>query len=252
MNLVYIENNRPVTDSLAVAETFGKEHRRVLQDIRSLECSEDFNQHNFVQVDYKDSKGRTYPKYIITQDGFAFLVMGYTGKEAARFKELYINEFNRMKQQLSLQQFNIPQTLHEALFLASKVEAERVKLAEQNLQLVEKIEQDKPLVVFAESVQVSQDSILVRDMAKLLKQNGIETGETRFFEYLRDNGYLIKSGTDYNMPTQRSMNLGIMEVKTGTRNGSNGVTRITRTPKITGKGQVYFINKFLNKLPQVR
>lgn len=240
MNLVFINQDQPVTDSLTVAETFGKRHDNVLQDIKSLECSEEFSLLNFQESEYTNERGRTYPKYLITQDGFAFLVMGYTGKEAARFKELYINEFNRMKQQLALQQFNIPQNMHEALLLAAGLESERHKL-----QI--KIEQDKPLVVFAESIQVSKDLILVRDMAKLLKQKGVETGETRFFEYLRDNGYLIKSGSDRNMPTQRSMNLGIIEVKTGSRLGSEGVTKITRTPKITGKGQVYFINKFLNK-----
>ncbi|MBW7475915.1 Rha family transcriptional regulator [Paenibacillus oenotherae] len=100
MNLVRIENGRPVTDSLTVAETFGKEHRRVMQDVRELECSEEFNQHNFVQIDYTDSRNRTYPKYLITEQGFAFLVMGYTGKEAARFKEMYISEFGRMREQL--------------------------------------------------------------------------------------------------------------------------------------------------------
>ncbi|CAH1054053.1 Rha family transcriptional regulator [Paenibacillus pseudetheri] len=100
-NLVSVDNGRPVTDSLTVAEVFGKDHKRVLQDIRGLECSEEFNQHNFVPIDYTDSRKRTYPKYIITQDGFSFLVMGYTGKEAARFKEMYIKQFNEMRDQLN-------------------------------------------------------------------------------------------------------------------------------------------------------
>lgn len=259
MELVFIDNGQPVTDSLVVAETFGKRHDDVLKSIRELDCSEEFSLRNFSESTYINERGRTYPKFLMTQDGFAFLVMGYTGKEAARFKEMYINEFNRMKQQLALQQFNIPQNYRDALYLAADLEEERARLAELNQQLEQKtleqqakIEKDQPLVIFAESVQISQDSILVRDMAKLLRQKGIETGEGRFFEYLRNNGYLIKGGSDYNMPTQRSMDLGIMEVKTGTRNGSNGITRITRTPKITGKGQVYFMNKFLNKLPQVQ
>jgi len=183
--------------------------------------------------------------YLWTEKGAWLHAKSLNTDRAWEAYEMLVDEYYRVTQEKALQQFNIPQTLSEALRFAAE-------LSDKNEAMQKKIEQDKPLVVFAESVQVSQDSILVRDMAKLLKQNGIETGETRFFEYLRDNGYLIKSGTDYNMPTQRSMNLGIMEVKTGTRNGSNGVTRITRTPKITGKGQVYFMNKFLNKLPQVR
>lgn len=99
--LVFIENNRPVTDSLTVAETFGKQHKDVLRDIRSLECSEDFRERNFAPSSYRSEQNKELPKYIITQDGFAFLVMGYTGKEAARFKEMYINEFNRMHEQLA-------------------------------------------------------------------------------------------------------------------------------------------------------
>lgn len=97
--LVFIENGRTVTDSLTVAEVFGKEHKRVMQDIRELECTKEFNRHNFVPIGYTDLRNRSKPKYLITQDGFSFLVMGYTGKEAARFKEMYIMEFNRMRDQ---------------------------------------------------------------------------------------------------------------------------------------------------------
>jgi phage antirepressor YoqD-like protein len=116
-----------------------------------------------------------------------------------------------------------------------------------NKRLQTKIDEDKPLVLFAESLQVSQDSILVADLAKLLKQNGVDIGEKRLFSWLRENGYLIKSGSEYNMPTQRSMDLKIMEIKMGHRSSSDGTVKITRTPKITGKGQVYFINKFIDQ-----
>lgn len=113
--LVFIENKKVVTDSLTVAEVFGKEHKRVMQDIRELECSEEFNRHNFVLISYRDSINREKPKYIITQDGFSFLVMGYTGKEAARFKEMYINEFNRMRESLN----NLPSDPLKALMQAT-------------------------------------------------------------------------------------------------------------------------------------
>lgn len=98
--IVFVENNRAVTDSLTVAEVFGKEHRRVMQDIRELECSNDFRVHNFVQSTYENAQGRATPKYIITENGFTLLVMGYTGKEAMRFKEMYIAEFERMRDQI--------------------------------------------------------------------------------------------------------------------------------------------------------
>lgn len=238
--LVFLNNNRPVTDSLTVAASFEKEHRRVLQDIREVlnQVEAEWGMHHFVQTTYENEQnGQHYPKYLITEQGFTLLVMGYTGSRAMKFKIDYINEFDRMKSELNKPQFQLPQTFAEALRLAAD-------LSEKTVALEAKIESDKPLVHFAESLQISQDSILVADMAKLLKQNGIDMGEHRLFRWLRDNGYLIKSGSEYNMPTQRSMELKLFEVKTGTRNGSEGVVRITRTTKVTGKGQIYFLNKF--------
>lgn len=111
-----------------------------------------------------------------------------------------------------------------------------------------KIEADKPLVHFAESLQISKDSILVSDLATLLKQNGIDYGEKRLFKYLREEGYLIKGGSEYNMPTQRSMDLKIFEIKMGSRSSSDGTVKLTRTPKVTGKGQIYFINKLKGRV----
>ncbi|NPC90987.1 phage repressor protein/antirepressor Ant [Bacillus sp. WMMC1349] len=121
-------------------------------------------------------------------------------------------------------------------------------LRNQNNQLKKQIEQNKPKVLFADSVSASSTSILVGELAKLLKQNGIETGQKRFFAWLRDNGYLIKrKGTDYNMPTQKSMESGLFEIKETSITHSDGHISISKTPKVTGKGQVYFINKFLTK-----
>lgn len=98
--LVFIENGEAVTDSLKVAEVFGKRHDSVMRDIRNLECSEEFNLHNFVEVDYVDDRKRTYAKYLIKRDGLTFLVMGYTGKTAAEYKEKYIAAFNQMEEAL--------------------------------------------------------------------------------------------------------------------------------------------------------
>ncbi|WP_346234543.1 phage antirepressor [Lysinibacillus telephonicus] len=107
------------------------------------------------------------------------------------------------------------------------------------------IEEQKPKVLFADSVSASNSSILIRELAKLISQNGVPIGEKRLFEWLRNNGYLIKKpGSDYNSPTQRSMELGLFEIKESTINRSNGV-QIMKTPKVTGRGQLYFINKFL-------
>ncbi|WP_242387569.1 phage antirepressor KilAC domain-containing protein [Enterococcus gallinarum] len=117
-----------------------------------------------------------------------------------------------------------------------KVKALKVEIAEL-----------KPKAIFADSVSASHTSILVGDLAKLIKQNGIDIGAGRLFKWLREKGYLIKrKGTDWNMPTQKSMELGLFEVKETVVSHSDGHTSINRTPKVTGKGQVYFVNKFLN------
>lgn len=108
------------------------------------------------------------------------------------------------------------------------------------------IEQMKPKALFADAVATSHTSILVGEMAKILKQNGVPNmGQRRFFGWLRDHGYLIKRGTDYNMPTQRSMEQGLFEIKETVVSHASGYTSISKTPKITGKGQQFFVNKFL-------
>jgi anti-repressor protein len=105
----------------------------------------------------------------------------------------------------------------------------------------------KPKALFAEAVQASHTSILVGDLAKLISQNGVNIGSHRLFEWLRQNGFLIKRGSSRNMPTQYSMDLGLFEVKERAFTNPDGSVRVTRTTKVTGKGQVYFINKFLEK-----
>lgn len=112
--------------------------------------------------------------------------------------------------------------------------------------LQEQILLDKPKVIFADAVASSHTSILVGELSKLLKQNGVDIGQNRLFVWLRENGFLIKrKGTDFNMPTQYSMDLGLFEIKERTINNADGSIRTTKTPKVTGKGQQYFINKFL-------
>ena len=126
--------------------------------------------------------------------------------------------------------------------MATRLKEEKAK----NKELEDKMKEDKPKVLFADAVATSQSSILVGDLAKILKQNGIETGQKRLFSKLRDEGYLIKqNGMSYNMPTQKSMELELFEIKETAVTHSDGHISISKTPKVTGKGQVYFINKFL-------
>ena len=110
------------------------------------------------------------------------------------------------------------------------------------------IEQQKPKVLFADAVETSNTSILIGELAKLLKQNGVDIGQNRLFDWLRDNGYLIKAKrSDWNMPTQSAMDMKLFEVKERAINNPDGSVKVTRTTKVTGKGQTYFVNKFLNK-----
>lgn len=140
--------------------------------------------------------------------------------------------------------WNTPeQVFARALKLADK-EIDRLK-ADKSV-LIEDVQRMKPKEIFADAVSASRTSILVGDLAKLLRQNGINTGAQRLFEWLRNNGYLIKrKGTDWNMPTQYSMEIGLFEIKESSHVDGNGCNITTRTPKVTGKGQQYFINKFL-------
>ena len=122
------------------------------------------------------------------------------------------------------------------------------RLEERTIHLEQKIEQDKPKVLFADAVSTSQNTILIGDLAKILRQNGVEMGPNRLFQWLRENGYLIKQkGSSYNMPTQKSMELGLFKIKETCVTHSDGHTSINRTPKVTGKGQIYLVNKILKK-----
>lgn len=118
---------------------------------------------------------------------------------------------------------------------------------EKNRRLQAENSRMKPKEIFADAVSTSHTSILIGDLAKLLKQNGYETGQKRLFEMMRSEGFLIKNGDSKNMPTQRSMEMGLFEVKETTITNSDGSIRITKTTKVTGKGQLYFINRFLNR-----
>lgn len=189
--------------------------------------------------------GGTQQMTVINESGLYALILGSKKVEAKPFKRWVTHEvLPSIRKTGSYNVHQMPQSFAEALEgyaaqlrLTEAIDAERKQLATQ-------IAADRPKVLFAESLQVSNDSILIGELAKLLKQNGIDIGGTRLFRLLREEGYLMSKGDQYNMPTQRSMDLKIMEIKAGTRGGSDGAVHITRTTKITGKGQIYFVNKF--------
>lgn len=143
------------------------------------------------------------------------------------------------------EKWNSPEAIMARALQLSNVKMKQLETTVSDLQ--KQMEQDKPKVLFADSVTASSSSILIGELAKLIKQNGVDIGQRRLFEWMRVNGYLIKrKGSEYNLSTQRSMEQGLMEIKE-TSVVHTGYTTISKTPKVTGKGQVYFINLFLGQ-----
>lgn len=180
----------------------------------------------------------------VNESGLYALIFGSKLESAKRFKRWVTSEvlpaIRKHGAYAVDELLNNPDMAIKA-FTALKEERERNKLLQaDNVRM-------KPKEIFADAVAASKQSILIGELAKLLKQNGYDTGEKRLFTYLRDNGYLIRrKGTDYNAPTQKSMEMGLFEVKETAVTHSDGHTTINKTTKITGKGQQYFINKFLD------
>ncbi|WP_107613002.1 phage antirepressor KilAC domain-containing protein [Clostridioides difficile] len=248
-------NNKLTTDSRDIALMVEKEHKILLRDIRNyINQMEEANKNMstdlypsdyFIENTYLDDYKREKPCYAITKIGCDFIANKMTGIKGTAFTGIYTKRFDEMEKVLKEQQLKLPTTYKEALqqLLIEVEEKEQLQLENQEKDKVIQLQQ--PKVLFADSVASSDNSILVGELAKLLRQNGIDTGQNRLFDWLRNNGYLIKrKGEDYNTPTQKSVDLGVIEIKEGTRVHPDGHTSITKTPKITGKGQIYFINKF--------
>ncbi len=194
-----------------------------------------------------DNMGRMQDTIFINESGLYSLILSSKLPNAKKFKRWVTAEVLPTVRKHGA--YMTPDKIEEVLMnpdtiiqLANTLKAER----ERNLALSEQIEQDKPKVLFADAVSSSKTSILVGALAKLLKQNGVEMGQKRLFAWLRENGYLIRQkGSDWNMPTQSSMERGLFEIKESTHLDGNGCNITTKTPKVTGKGQQYFINLFL-------
>lgn len=191
----------------------------------------------FIKSVYKTGQNKEMPCYEVTRLGCDFLANKFTGEKGILFTARYVKKFNEMEKALMPK---IPQTYKEALL-------ETVRLLDENEKLQADNRRMKPKEIFADAVTVSDTCILIGELAKIIKQNGVDIGQNRLFTWMRDNGYLIsRKGTDYNMPMQKSMDLGLFEIKERTINNPDGSVRITKTVLVTGKGQQYFINKFLN------
>lgn len=178
---------------------------------------------------------------VINESGLYSLVLSSKLPSAKKFKRWVTSEVLPALRKTG--QYQVKELSGSELMAKALIEAQNVLAAKDK-----QIEEMKPKALFADAVATSHTSILVGELAKILKQNGIEMGQKRLFAWLREKGYLIKrQGTDYNMPTQKAMELGLFEIKEGSYVNGSGVNITTKTPKVTGKGQQYFINKFLAK-----
>lgn len=198
-------------------------------------------------VEKLDTPGGKQNMTVINESGLYALIFGSRLESAKRFKHWVTSEVlpsirehgaymteNTLEQALTNPDFLIQ--------LATKLKEEQ----EARKRLEAKVKEDEPHAILGRAITTAKTTILVGDLAKILKKNGVEVGAKRLFEWLRENGYLIKrKGTDWNLPTQRSMEMGLFEIKESVHVDGNGCNKITRTPKVTGKGQEYFINKFL-------
>ena len=186
---------------------------------------------------------------IINESGLYSLVLSSKLPTAKKFKRWVTNEVIPSIRKHGA--YMTPETLEKVLLSPDTLMqlAQNLKDEQEKRKALEaQIESQKPAVLFTGAVETSKTSILIGELAKMLKQNGINIGQNRLFAWMREKGYLIKrKGTDYNMPTQRSMDMGLFEIKETTINNPDGSIKISKTPKVTGKGQVYFINLFLNK-----
>ena len=186
-----------------------------------------------------DGKRGNPNQVIINESGLYALIFGSKLESAQRFKHWVTSEVLPSIRKTGSYQMQAPQG--KELLALAVLEAQKT-IEAQN----EEIERMRPKEIFADAVSTSHTSILIGDLAKLLKQNGVDTGQKRLFAWMRENGYLIKrKGADWNMPTQKAMEMGLFEVKESTVNNPDGSVRINKTTKATGKGQIYFLNKLL-------
>lgn len=199
----------------------------------------DFNTDKNVRVQIEGNRqvSREVVDHQLTIDMAKEICMLQRSEKGKQFRQYFI-EIEK--------QWNTPEAVMARALQMANRQIEEIK--SHNIRLEAKIEEDKPKVLFAEAVAASKTSILIGELAKLLKQNGVEIGQNRLFEWMRGNGYLIsRKGSDYNMPMQRYMEMGLFEIKESTSVNGDGSIKTNKTPKVTGKGQAYFINKFLGQ-----
>lgn len=227
-------DNEPWFVGKDVATSLGYE--RATKAIQDHVDSEDKD-----EIPIQDSIGRMQKTPIISESGLYALIFGSKLESAKRFKHWVTSEVLPSIRKTG--GYDMKQPQGKELLALAVLEAQKT-IEEQTAQ----IEEMKPHAILGQAIATANTSILVGDLAKILRQNGVDIGAQRLFGWMRENGYLIKrKGSDWNLPTQKSMDMGLFEIKESVHIDGNGCNKISRTPKVTGKGQQYFINKFLSK-----
>lgn len=230
--------NTKVMTSLQIAEVTGKLHKDILEAIRNMEPAWiKTTGRKFPLSEYRDSTGRSLPMYRLNKTECLYVATKFNDEARAKL----VIRWEELECERLAGGFRIPQNFSEALRLAAE-QAERVEAQQKQ------IESMRPKELFADAVATSDRSCLVAELAKILQQNGVNIGQNRLFDWLRRNGYLCSKGEYYNQPTQRAMEMGLFEVKKTSITKPDGSVLVTTTTKVTGKGQIYFVNRFLSQV----
>lgn len=228
----------------ALSTHVSEEDKRIIQrsEIATIENHIPKEVLNIAFVDGNiPNRGMTF----INESGLYALIFGSKLESAKRFKHWVTSEILPSIRKTG-GYIEGQETMTDSELIAKALIVVHKQLEERNKQ----IEQMQPKAIFADAVAASKTSILIGDLAKLISQNGVQIGQKRLFDYLRENGFLIKSGSSKNMPMQRYVEQGLFEIKESNVQNPDGSVRITLTTKVTGKGQVYFVNKFLKEVAE--
>lgn len=224
---------------------------RVLEIKNVSDCKSRLKQDGVVLTEVTDALGRAQETTFISEQNLYKVIMRSDKPQAEPFQDWVCGEvlpsIRKTGSYSVQQQYEIPQSFSEALMLAAK-QAKQIEAQQKQLEAKdEQIRQDAPRVLFSKAVETAKRSCLVSELAKILRQNGIDMGQNRLFDWMRKHGYLCSKGQYYNQPTQKAMELGLFELKQTAINKPDGSVLVSTTTKVTGAGQVYFVNKFLNR-----